>query len=124
MAATATGRVWASLAAKEASEVARAAAERGMRPSELARQALLAYVRETPPPSGGEGTAAVSRLEGLAETLGRHADALARVVANAEAVRREQEEVRAALRDLAAGIGILASAIMQPDDGDDAFGGG
>jgi uncharacterized protein (DUF2252 family) len=124
MAAAASSRVWASLTDDEAEEVARASKAQDMRPSELARMALLSYIRQPPATGQAPGVAppAMARLETLTETLGRHVEALARVVPVMEDAYAEQDAVRASLRDIAVAVGTLAASIEPPDEVEGAFG--
>jgi hypothetical protein len=78
----ATSRVWASLTDEEAEEVTKAAKARGLLPSELARMALLSFIRQSAPEGGDAPISevpAIARLEALAETLERQVGALNRM---------------------------------------------
>jgi hypothetical protein len=111
--------VWASLTVDESAEVARLAEARGVRPSELVRSAVLAFLHRPPsvPPGGGGGDAVgVARLEALVATLGRHVETLARVVPDAEAALAEQEDMRSSLHDIAEAVGVLAGSLEPLDE--------
>lgn len=116
MAATASNRIWASLTDEEAEEVTRAAEARGMRPSELVRMAVLAFIRKAPQEGVAAGGGAIpARLEALVETLGRHVEAIGKAVPTMEDAWEEHEAVRGSLRNIAQAVGTLAGSIEPPD---------
>ena len=86
MAEAATTRIWTALTDAEAEEVTRAAKARGMQPSELARTALLSYIRQPVAQPTVDGIVPIplppvlARLKALAETLGHHVKAIGRAV--------------------------------------------
>ena len=121
MADAATTRVWTSLTDDEAEEVARAAKARGLRPSELARMALLSYIRQPVAQAGATNEVPIplppvlARLEALAETLGHHVEAIGRALPVMKDNQAEHEVVRETLEDIAVAVGTLAGAIEPAD---------
>lgn len=121
MADPATHRVWASLTDSETEAVTQAAAARGIRPSDLTRLALLAFIdRPVPVPVAGVAPPVLARLDALAETLGQHVAELGRLVLATDDALVERDEVRGTLQDIAHAVGIMAGSIEPDDPGADA----
>ena len=108
---TASNRIWATLTETESAAVVRAADARGVRPSDLVRQAVLAFIADPVVPADrgpdiGLGTLMAQQAEMLA---------LLRTLAAAS------EEVRSGLDDIAHCVGVIAGSIVPldaaPDDG-------
>jgi hypothetical protein len=120
MADPATHRVWASLTDSETAAVTQAAAERGIRPSELTRLALLAFIDRPAlvpvAPSADAAPPVLARLDALADTLGRHVADLARLVPVTDDALAERDEVRGMLSDIAHAVGVLAGSLVPDDD--------
>lgn len=106
-------RVWVWLSDEEVAEVEDAAAARGIKPSALARQALLGSIRsgELSMESGGSA----ERLAVQMAALDRAVQAMGTLVPALEEARAEQEEVRQSLREIASAVGTLAGAIELTD---------
>ena len=107
----------------EDAAVTQAAAARGMRPSDLAREALLAYigrpVRQHPEASAVAVEPVLARLETLAAKLEQKTQALQVALDVAYASDAERRDVREALTDIAMSIGVIAGSIepMGTDNG-------
>jgi hypothetical protein len=118
--------VWVRLTDSEDAAVTQAAEARGIRPSELARTALLAFldpqVAQQPGVDAPAAAPVLVRLDALAGTLGRHVGELGRLVPATDAALAERTEVRGTLEDLARGIGVMAGSIAPDDGGEAAFG--
>jgi hypothetical protein len=123
MAELATNRVWASLSDSEAAAVERAAAARGVRASEVVRDAILTFLgRPVSVPVADTAPPVLARLDALAGTLGRHVAELGRLVPATDEAFSERDEVRASLQDIAACVGVLAGSLEPDGGGEGAFG--
>ena len=107
---TTSNRIWATLSETEAAAVVRAAEARGVRPSDLVRQAVLAFIAHPVPADRGPGA-------GLGPLMAQQAEMLALLRRLAE----ESEDVRSGLDDIAHCVGVIAGSIVpvdaDPDDG-------
>jgi hypothetical protein len=117
-------RIWTSLTASEAAAFAKMADSRGLRPSELAREVLLAFLGQPPQSSGdaATGVPALARLDTLVATLGRHVEELGRLVPATDDALAERDDVRATLQDIAHAVGVMAGSVVADDGGVGAFG--
>jgi hypothetical protein len=98
------------------------AAARGLRPSEAARGAVVAMLRD---PALAEVPAAPSdpaSLAAAAASLERSMGALARMMPTVEAMTDTQEHVRRALTEIAEAVGTVAGAVSPLEPEQDAFG--
>jgi 1,6-anhydro-N-acetylmuramate kinase len=100
----------------EDAAVTQAAEARGMRPSDLAREALLAYIGQPVRQRQLETdtvamTPVLGRLEALAEKLERTAMSTRIALDMAYASEGERKDVREALTDIAMAVGVLAGSI-------------
>lgn len=106
----------------EDAAVMQAAEARGMRPSDLAREALLTYIGQpVRPPQLDTGTAALpgidrldqvaERLEALAAKAESHTMSTRIALDLAYGAENERKDVREALTDIAMSIGVLAGSI-------------
>jgi hypothetical protein len=119
MTESATNRVWASLTDAEAAAVAEAAAARGIRPSDLTRLALLAFLERPVPPPAERAAAGMAPVLARLDTI---ADVLGRLVSATDEVAAERDEVRGTLSDIAQAIGVMAGSLAPEDDVEAAFG--
>ena len=123
---TATNRMRVRLTDSEDGAVTQAAAARGIRPSELARLAVLAFIGQPAPQPVADAAVAVTpvlaRLDALAEALGRHVTELARLVPATDEALADRDEIRDSLSDIAQAIGVMAGSIEPDDGGVGAFG--
>lgn len=115
-------RVTITLAPAEWDALELHAAARGLRPSEAARGAVVAMLRDPAPVGVPVAPADPASLAAAAASLERTAEALARLLPSAEAVVIGQEHVRRSLSEIAEAVGAVAGAVAPLEADPDNFG--
>lgn len=115
-------RVTITLAPAEWDALELHAAARGLRPSEAARGAVVAMLRDGPPADAPSLRSDPASLAAAAASLERSVEVLARLLPSAEAVAVGQEYVRRSLTEIAEAVGTVAGAVAPLDEDTDAFG--
>ncbi len=115
-------RVTITLAPAEWDALELYAAARGLRPSEVARGAVVAMLRDPALQSAQVAPNDPASLAAAAASLERTAETLARLLPSAEAVAQGQEHVRRSLTEIAEAVGTVAGAVSPLEPEQDAFG--
>ncbi|GAA0574563.1 hypothetical protein GCM10009416_11580 [Craurococcus roseus] len=115
-------RVTITLAPAEWDALQLYAAARGLRPSEAARGAVVAMLRDPAPAEAPGAAADPASLAAAAASLERTAAALAKLLPSAEAVAQGQEQVRRSLTEIAEAVGTVAGAVVPLEPEPDNFG--
>jgi hypothetical protein len=114
-----TKRIWATVPAADAEALERVAAARGLRSSDLLREAMSALIgTRTQTGDASQLAPVTARLESLAEKLERQTQALQIALDLAYASEGERKDVREALTDIAMSIGVLAGSIEPAETAD------
>ncbi|TCZ65560.1 hypothetical protein [Roseicella aquatilis] len=119
---TTNPRVSTVLQPAEADAFEARAAARGVRPAELLRSLVLAYLRDGEAAAAPAPAASPADLAAAAASLERTAGLLVSLLPAAEAVAEGQEYVRRSLDEIAAAVGSVAGAIVPLEPGEDNFG--
>jgi DNA-directed RNA polymerase specialized sigma24 family protein len=115
-------RVTITLAPAEWDALELYAAARGLRPSEVARGAVVAMLADPALAEAPRVAADPASLAAAAASLERSAEILARLLPSAEAVAQGQEYVRRSLTEIAEALGTVAGAVSPLEPEQDAFG--
>ena len=115
-------RVTITLAPAEWDALELYAAARGLRPSEVARGAVVAMLRDPALAEAPRVAPDPASLAAAAASLERSAEILARLLPSAEAVAQGQEYVRRSLTEIAEALGTVAGAVSPLEPEQDAFG--
>jgi hypothetical protein len=108
-----TKRIWATVPAADAEALERVAAARGLRSSDLLREAVSALIG-APTPAGDASQLApvMTRLEALADKLQTTAMSTRIALDMAYASEAERGDIREALTDIAMAVGVMAGSIV------------
>ena len=116
-------RVTITLAPAEWDALELYAAARGLRPSEVARGAVVAMLADPALAEAPRRVAAdPASLAAAAASLERSVETLAQLLPSAEAVAQGQEYVRRSLTEIAEALGTVAGAVSPLEPEQDAFG--
>ena len=115
-------RVTITLAPAEWDALELYAAARGLRPSEVARGAVVAMLADPVLAEAPRVAPDPASLAAAAASLERSAETLARLLPSAEAVAQGQGYVRRSLTEIAEALGTVAGAVSPLEPEQDAFG--
>lgn len=115
-------RVTITLAPSEWDALQLHAAARGLRPSEAARGAVVAMLRDPDAAAAPVAPSDPASLAATAASLERTAATLAKLLPSAETAARTQEYVQTSLAEIAESVGAVAGAVAPLEADEDSFG--